>query len=354
MKKLIVTRRKVLGGVAAAGAMSTFPAPFVSAQEPKAKLRLGVVPLISSGPIFLAQARGFFDRVNLDVELKVFADGALAIPALVAGELDTTVSTANAGLFNTVARGAPFRLVVDRGVEKPGSGTMQLVVSNEMHKAGLTSVKNFSMLKGKKALLQAVGGVDQYLIGISLEKVGLNPLTDINWQPGLTYPDIVKAMGAGQCDVAQIPVPLGMIAERNNAGKMIEAGFDVEPNMQLAGWAMPVSYLKANMSAATRFAMVHTHAARLYNKAAAEKDPAVIKIIHDATKVPEALITQAAPRWTWFNEDGSIDTASVMKQGRFWQKMKLAPAGDFKEEQIFDLTPAREAAKRLAEKNPFI
>ncbi len=349
-----IDRRKVLGGAAALSAMSTFPAPFVSAQEPKAKIRLGVVPLISSGPIFLAQARGFFDKVNLEVDARTFADGALAIPALVAGELDATVSTANAGLFNTVARGAPFRLTVDRGVEKPGSGTMQLVVSNEMYKAGLTSVSKFAMLKGKRALLQAVGGVDQYLIGIALEKAGLDPVTDINWRPGLTYPDIVKAMGAGQCDVAQIPVPLGMIAERNNAGKMIEAGFDVDPNMQLAGWAMPAAFLKANMSAATRFAMVHTHAARLYNKAAATKDPAIIKIIHDATKVPEALIAAAAPRWTWFNEDGSIDRASVMKQGRFWQKMKLAPAGEFKEELIFDLTPAREAAKRLAEKNPFI
>ena len=354
MIKRWINRRKLLGGAAAVGAMSSFPAPFLSAQEPKAKIRLGVVPLISSGPIFLAQARGFFDRVNLEVDPRTFADGALAIPALVAGELDATVSTANAGLFNTVARGAPFRLTIDRGVEKPGSGTMQLVVSNDMHKAGLTGIDKFAMLKGKRAMLQAVGGVDQYLIGLAMEKAGLDPLTDIIWQPGLTYPDIVKAMGAGQCDVAQIPVPLGMIAERNNAGRMIEAGYDVDPNCQLAGWAMPVNYLKANMSAAIRFAMVHTHAARLYNKAAAEKDPAVIKIIHEATKVPEALIAAAAPRWTWFNEDGSIDTASVLKQGRFWQKMKLAPAGELKEDLIFDLTPAREAAKRLSEKNPFV
>ena len=38
------------------------------------------MPLISSGPIFLAQAKGFFEQVKLDVELKYFADGVLAIP----------------------------------------------------------------------------------------------------------------------------------------------------------------------------------------------------------------------------------------------------------------------------------
>ncbi len=349
-----ISRRKVLGGIAAAGAASSFPAPFLSAQEPKAKIRLGVVPLISSGPIFLAQARGFFDRVNLELDTRIFADGALAIPALVAGELDATVSTANAGLFNTVARGAPFRLAFDRGSEKPGSGSMQLVVSNDMHKAGVTGIDKFAMLKGKRFALQALGGIDHYLLATAVEKAGLNPLTDVSWQTGLAYPDIVKAMGVGQCDAANIPVPLAFLAEKNNVGKLINPGWDVDPGCVLAGWAMPVSFLKNNMPAAIRLAMVHTHAARLYNKAAAEKDPAVIKIISDATKVPEALIQAAAPRWTWFNEDGSIDAASVMKQGRFWQKMKLAPAGDFKEDQVLDLTPAREAAKRLAEKNPFI
>ena len=90
----MATRRSVLKGAAAVGVASSFPAPFVSAQEPRAKIRLGVVPLISSGQVFLARAYGFYDKVNLDIEYSSFADGALAIPALVAGELDATVSTA--------------------------------------------------------------------------------------------------------------------------------------------------------------------------------------------------------------------------------------------------------------------
>ena len=44
----------------------------------------------------------------------------------------------------------------------------------------------------------------------------------------------------------------------------------------------------------------------------------------------------------------------MLKQGRFWQKLKLAPTIDLKEDQVFDLRPPREAAKRLAEKNPFV
>ena len=67
--------------------------------------------------------------------------------------------------------------------------------------------------------------------------------------------------------------------------------------------------LTANKSAAVRFAMVHTYAARLFNKAAADKDPDVVNIIASATKVPAPLITAAAPRWTWYTDDGQPNMA---------------------------------------------
>ena len=72
-----LTRRTVLAGSAAAGLAAAAPRR-ARAQEPRTKLRIGIVPLISSGPIFVAQAKGFFEKVNLDVEMKYFADGALA------------------------------------------------------------------------------------------------------------------------------------------------------------------------------------------------------------------------------------------------------------------------------------
>ena len=43
------------------------------------------------------------------------------LKASLAGELDVTVSTLNAGLFNAVSKGAPYKLILDRGSEKPGS-----------------------------------------------------------------------------------------------------------------------------------------------------------------------------------------------------------------------------------------
>ncbi len=348
-----INRRRLMQAAAATGAAVALGGRRVVAQEPKTKIRIGLVPLISSGPIFVAKEMGFFEKVNLDVELVYFKDGVLAIPALVAGELDATVSTLSAGLFNAVAKGAPYKLILDRGSEKPGSGSMAIAASNDMVAAGVTGADKFAMLKGKRFALQAPGGIDQYLLGRGVQKAGLDPRTDVTWNTGLGYPDIVKAMGAGQVDCANIPLPLGYLVEKNKFGKLICAGYDIEPNAQLGCWAMSSKYLAANKSAAVRFAMVHTYAGRLYNKAAASKDPAIIKIISAATKVPPALIEAAAPRWTWFNEDGMPNVDSCMAQGKFWTETMKLVGGSVTKEQLFDLSPAIEANAQLSKSNPF-
>lgn len=350
---ITINRRKALGGAAAIGLATSLSGLRVLAQEPKAKIRIGLVPLISSGPIFIAQARKFFEKVNLDAELKFFADGALAMPALVAGELDLTASTLNAGVFNTVAKGAPYKLILDRGMEKPGFGSMSVVASNAMVEAGFTSVDKGAMLKGKRIAIQAPGSIDQYLIGRMAQKAGLDPRTDLNWSSGMPYPEIVKIMGAGQADVAQIPVPLAFLAEKNKVGKIIGTGADVEPNAQLACWVMSSKFLSENRSAAIRFAMVHTHASRLFTKAAANKDADVVKIIAEATRLPPPLIESAAPRWTWFDENGTPNVQSVMAQYKFLSDSMKLVTGKVTEEMLFDLTPAKEAAARLRTANPF-
>lgn len=348
---MVMDRRRLLAGSAALGLAVAAPA-VIRAQEKRTRIRLGLVRLISSGPIFIAEARKLFDRVNLDVEFSYFADGALAMPALVAGEIDLTASTLNAGVFNTVAKGAPFKLILDRGMEKPGFGSMTIVASNALAEAGYKVGKG-AMLKGKRIAIQAPGSIDQYLLGREAMKAGLNPRSDLDWSSGLPYPEIIKVMGAGQADAAQIPVPLAFLAERNNAGKIVGTGADIEPNTQLACWVMSSAFLSANRPAAVRFAMVHTHAARLFTKAAAAKDPEVIGIIAEATKVPAALIERAAPRWTWYDDDGMPNVESVMAQFKFLSQDMRLVSGTVTPEMLFDLSPAKDAAAQLKSANPF-
>jgi NitT/TauT family transport system substrate-binding protein len=348
LKSTAVTAAIVMGHGRRAGAQSA--ANFF---EPT-PLRLGLVPLLSSGPIFIAQARGFFAKVGLQIDMHFFADSALAVPALIAGELDLCVCTSNAGVFNAMSRGASYKLFLDRGSEKPGSGSMHIVVSNAMYEAGLDAIEKMGMLSGKRVGIQAPGSIDQYLIGRGVQKAGLDPRTQLDWVQGLAYPDMIKAMGAGRLDAAQIPVPLALLAERNQAGRIIGPSWTIEPDAQLACFAINGDVLHGKYSAAVRYAMAHIHAARLFNEAAQSQDADIIRIVSDATKVPPDLIKQAAPRWTWFTEDGVPVVRSVLAQAKFWAtEFSLVPK-PLDEATVFDLTAVKDAVDRLNRENPFI
>jgi hypothetical protein len=116
---------------------------------------------------------------------------------------------------------------------------------------------------------------------------------------------------------------------------------------------MSTRFLSANKSAAVRFAMVHTHASRLFTKAAAAKDAEVIKIIADVTRVPAPLIERAAPRWTWYDNEGMPNVESVMAQYKFLSQSMRLVSGNVTQDMLFDLSPAKEAAERLKSANPF-
>ncbi|RDJ25184.1 ABC transporter substrate-binding protein [Bosea caraganae] len=348
----VINRRQVLS--AGTATFAGLAMPSVLRAQPVTKMRIGVVPLLSSGPLFIAVAKGYFQKVGIEVELRTFADGALAIPALVAGELDATVATLNAGLFNAVSKGANYKLVLDRGSEKPGFGSTTILVSNKMYDAGVTGIDKFALLKGARFSMQAPGGIDHYLLANGLLKAGLDPRTSATYASGLTYPDIIKSMGTGVTDAAQCPVPLAFLAESNNVGKIIGTGADIVPNAQLGCWTMPTKFLEGNRKAAVAFAMAHIYAARLFVEAAKTKDPEIVKIIADATKVPGALIEKAAPRWTGYDHEGMPNTQSVLDQASFWVDTMKLISGPVPKDALFDLGIAEEAAAALKSKNPFV
>jgi NitT/TauT family transport system substrate-binding protein len=149
-------RRMVLTGLAT-GLSTVLTNRKGGAQDSRTKIRIGIVPLISTGPIYIAQARGYFQKIGLDVEFLSFADGALAIPALIAGEIDVTGTTLNAALFNAISKKAPYRLILDRGSEKPGSGSLQIAVSNAILHAGLNQPKDMGLVKGKADFSSGAG-----------------------------------------------------------------------------------------------------------------------------------------------------------------------------------------------------
>ena len=66
-----INRRRLLTGSAAVTFVASAPA-IVRAQEKPTKIRIGLVRLISSGPIFIAEARKFFEKVESRCRTDIF------------------------------------------------------------------------------------------------------------------------------------------------------------------------------------------------------------------------------------------------------------------------------------------
>src|SRR5262245_45803310 len=85
-------------------------------------VKLGDLSAISNAAIYIAIEKGFFKEQVVNTEITNFDSAAKMVPALVAGELEVSVGSASAGLFNAVAQHAPFRIVAATGQTRDGYG----------------------------------------------------------------------------------------------------------------------------------------------------------------------------------------------------------------------------------------
>src|SRR4030095_16977191 len=111
-------------------------------------VKLEDLAAISNAAIYIAIEKGFFKEQGVNTEISNFASAAKMVPALVVGELEVSVGSASAGLFNAVAEKAPFRIVADKGQTREGYGFSLLAVRKDLVDSG--QVKTFKDLKGKK------------------------------------------------------------------------------------------------------------------------------------------------------------------------------------------------------------
>ena len=166
-------------------------------------VKLGDLAAISNAAIYIAIEKGFFKEQGVNTEISNFASAAKMVPALVVGELEVSVGSASAGLFNAVAEKAPFRIVADKGQTREGYGFSLLAVRKDLVDSG--QVKTFRDLKGKKIAILAKGNIQHYLVGKMAEEVGLT-INDVELS-FLDAPNQVTAFETKAIDAAYAVEP---------------------------------------------------------------------------------------------------------------------------------------------------
>ena len=283
-------------------------------------VKVGVLKLTSSAPIFIGVEKGFFREFGITPELVYFQAAAPIATALAAGQLDVGATGLTAALYNIVLGGQQLWIVADKGREWPGYPLVAIVVQRELWDAGLRSVKD---LKGRRIGVTQLGSTFHYQIGNILEKDGLT-LADVKIVPLQAMPATMEALKGKQVDAILVPQPFPGAAEAQGFGKILAWAGDLYP-WQIA----TIFYSKAfaaDRVAAVAFMKGYVKASRYYYDATlVQKDGRlapgpnyddVVAITAKYTGASAEIIKLGFP---FQDRNGRLLVPDIERQMKWWQ-----------------------------------
>src|SRR5215475_12642193 len=283
-------------------------------------VKVGVLKLTSSAPIFIGVEKGFFREFGITPELVYFQAAAPIATALAAGQLDVGATGLTAALYNIVLGGQQLWIVADKGREWPGYPLVAIVVQRALWDGGLRSVKD---LKGRRIGVTQLGSTFHYHIGNVLEKDGLT-LADVKIVPLQAMPATMEALKGKQVDAILVPQPFPGAAEAQGFGKILAWAGDLYP-WQIA----TIFYSKAfaaDRAAAVAFMKGYVKASRYYYDAALiQKDGRSAPGPHyDEVVAITAKYTGASPEiiklgFPFQDRNGRLLVPDIERQMKWWQ-----------------------------------
>jgi NitT/TauT family transport system substrate-binding protein len=227
-----------------------------------AAVKVGVLKLTSSAPIFVGVEKGFFREFGVEPELTYFQAAAPIATALAAGQIDVGATGLTAALYNIVLGGEKIWIVADKGREWPGYPLTAIAAQTELYERG---VRGIADLKGKRIGITQLGSTFHYQLGNILDKYELS-LADVKIVPLQAMGAALEALKAKQIDAVMLPQPFPGTAEAQGFGRIIAWAGDLLP-WQIAA----IFYSKgfaADRARAVSFMKGYVKSARYYYDAA--------------------------------------------------------------------------------------
>ena len=286
---------------------------------------------LSGGAFYIARDRGYFKKLNLEVETRRFEDDASALASISAGEIDFALLPVNAGLFNEIAKGAPLVVVLDGGSNRRGYGATVVNVSQALYDEGVTSVRDFSALKGKKFGVPAAGSVNQYSAARTLIKAKLDPAKDVEWVMNVAQPDLARMLGRNE--VAEPTWITGSACSRRTTGG--------DPSLSVTtrwcrtrkslSWPFTRSFLPRSVTRS--FASRWRICVRRGDFDAAAINPGghpeVVDILAQNYGASDPdLVRASAPNWSYIADDGVPRVSSIMEIQDLLERQAFPAGGE--------------------------
>ena len=136
--------------------------------QTRVRTRIGVLPTVGAGPMFIALAKGYFAAEGLDVEILKFDNAQTLAVSLAAGDIEFGATSLAVGFYNLAAQNV-MRIIAAQGRDERGFPNNGLVVSNEAWEKGYRSFKD---MQGRSVGVSTLGSAPHYCVGLIADKYG--------------------------------------------------------------------------------------------------------------------------------------------------------------------------------------
>jgi NitT/TauT family transport system substrate-binding protein len=285
------------------------------------KVKVGVLKLTSSAPLFVGVEKGFFKEFGIDPELVYFQAAAPIATALAAGQIEVGATGLTAALYNIVLGGEQIWIVADKGREWPGYPLTALVVQTELYERGTRSI---SELKGKRIGITQLGSTFHYQLGNILDKYDLS-LADVKLVPLQAMGAAMEALKGKQVDAVMLPQPFPGTAEAQGFGRILAWGGDLLP------WQIATIFYSKKFAAdrgrAITFMKGYVKSARYYYDAVLQQRDgrSVPGAAYDDVVSITARFTASTPEivrrgFPYQDRSGRLWVEDIGKQITWWHK----------------------------------
>ncbi|WP_166427575.1 ABC transporter substrate-binding protein [Nonomuraea mesophila] len=261
----------------------------------KTQLLVGVVPVPSSAPLFIAEKRGFFKEEGLTVKTEIIQAPQAVMPKILNGSMDAFLTSYVSLMAINDSGAATLKLF--QHSQEAAPGVAGVVVAKG------SPVKSAADLKGKTIAVNVLKALGQTLTNAHLQEAGLKP-DDAKYVP-VQFADQISALSSGKVDAAWLVEPFLTAAKKDGATQIIDTTDGVTAGVPIDGWGVTEDWLAKNPKTAAAFHRALAKAQQI----AGEDRKAIDEIVPTYTQIP----ADAAAAMTLGTFSMKADTAAVQK-----------------------------------------
>jgi NitT/TauT family transport system substrate-binding protein len=211
-----------------------------------ATLKVGVLPIADVAPLYLGDAKGFFEDEQLTIEPQVMQGGAEVTAAVVSGDADLGFA-ATEPLIVAKSKGVPVEIVSqgNQAAATEAEAWDGLMVKDP-------AIEEPADLEGKTIAVNALKSMPELCARSLLEREGVD-VSKVDFVE-VPFPEMTAALDAGRIDATTSVEPFVSEAKASGARSLGSYLTGLEPKLTVGTYFGATQYLDANQDVVERFA----------------------------------------------------------------------------------------------------